>query len=254
MPLIRGNHYFDNHFTQVPNHWIRDSRLSFKARGILFLILSNDPGFTLSIRRIADQSKEGKDAIRSAIKELEFFDYLIKEEPDHNGETVWRTHDPDRAENPTTPVGKPAHPRSDNPHTKNTNKNNNKNISAFFDEFWKEYPRKLDKAKAYKAFRSALARAKFEDILAGTIRYKQDPSRKEEFTKYPATWLNADAWDNQYEPAKDTEARKRMEREREWTREYLAEQAEIAKQSGEIPKCQHDNNPALCKVCLKGIG
>ena len=35
MPVIRGHHSFDNHFTQIPNHWLRDSRLSFKARGLM---------------------------------------------------------------------------------------------------------------------------------------------------------------------------------------------------------------------------
>lgn len=252
MPLIRGQHYFDNHFTQIPNHWIRDSRISFKARGILFLILSNDPGFTLSIRRIADQSKEGKDAIRSAIKELEFFGYLVREDQDHNGETIWRTHDPDRADNPPTPVGKSDHPRSENPHTKNTNKNKNKNIYPQFEEFWKEYPKKRDKGAAYKAFQSALSRAKFEEILAGTIRYREDPTRKPEYTKYPASWLNADAWENEYEPSRESEARKRMDRDRELTKQFLEAEAKIAEQASPAPKCKHGSNVALCKACLNG--
>ncbi len=71
------------------------------------------------------------------------------------------------------------------------------NYRELFDEFWKEYPRKSDKRAALKAFRSALNRATFEDILAGCIRYATDPNLPEaRFIKHPATWLNADAWEN----------------------------------------------------------
>jgi hypothetical protein len=70
-------------------------------------------------------------------------------------------------------------------------------VSELFDNFWKEYPRKSDKRAALKAFRSALSRATFEDILAGVIRYANDPNLPEaRFIKHPATWLNADAWEN----------------------------------------------------------
>jgi len=70
-------------------------------------------------------------------------------------------------------------------------------VSELFDNFWKEYPRKSDKRAALKAFRSALNRASFEDILAGVLRYAQDPNLPEtRFIKHPATWLNADAWEN----------------------------------------------------------
>lgn len=84
---------------------------------------------------------------------------------------------------------------------KNLYKKPNKNLTAqneqnLFNEFWKEYPRKLDKGKAVKAFASALTRASLEDILAGAIQYKNDPNRLDEFTKYPASWLNADSWEN----------------------------------------------------------
>ena len=94
-------------------------------------------------------------------------------------------------------------PMTENPTTKNTiNKEykelKNKKIYTheLFDEFWKEYPKKLDKPKAKRAFASALKRAKFEEILAGAIQYRNDPNRVDEYTKFPATWLNNDAWEN----------------------------------------------------------
>jgi hypothetical protein len=70
-------------------------------------------------------------------------------------------------------------------------------VSEMFSDFWNEYPRKSDKRAATKAFKSALNRAKFEDILAGVIRYANDPNLPEQrYIKHPATWLNADAWEN----------------------------------------------------------
>jgi hypothetical protein len=94
-------------------------------------------------------------------------------------------------------------------------------VSDMFNEFWKEYPRKSDKRAATKAFKSALNRATFEDILAGTIRYANDPNLPEQrFIKHPATWLNADAWENGPLPA---DPRRSKEREREDEQKKLEE-------------------------------
>lgn len=70
-------------------------------------------------------------------------------------------------------------------------------VSELFDEFWKIYPRKSDKRAALRAFKSALSRVSFEDIMAGVHRYATDPNLPDmSFIKHPATWLNADAWEN----------------------------------------------------------
>ena len=124
-----------------------------------------------------------------------------------------------------------------------------------FNEFWTAYPRKLDKAKAFRAFRSALKRATFEDILAGVLLYRNDPKRDTDFTKYPATWLNNDSWENTHEPSKDSEAARRAQERREKERAisdaFLAEQKERDKLAGPAPKCPHGENVALCKKCLQ---
>ena len=105
-----------------------------------------------------------------------------------------------------------------------------------FDEFWTSYPRKLDKAKAFRAFRSALKRAKFEDILAGVIAYRNDPKRDPDYTKYPATWLNNDAWEN---AATTPEARAaneaRREKEIKASTDYLRQLAEMEKNAAPPP-------------------
>ena len=257
MPLIRGHHSFDDHFTQIPNDWLRDTRLTFKSRGVLALIMSHRQGWSLSIASIAHSNQEGKDAIRSAVKELEDFGYLRRSQSNEAGrfgESVWTTQDP--ADEPMT-----ENPTTENPHTKKNIikeeqvKELNAQSDELFEEFWTAYPRKLDKAKAFRAFKSALKRASFEDILAGVLLYRSDPKRDPDFTKYPATWLNSDSWENSHEPSKDSEAARRAterrERERAASEAFLAEQREREQITAPAPKCVHDLNVALCKKCLQ---
>ena len=127
-----------------------------------------------------------------------------------------------------------------------------------FDEFWKEYPLKKDKGKAIKAFKSALTRASFDEVMAGTIAYRNDPQRKPEFTKFPATWLNADSWENEIAPSPDSEASRRAEerkkRERESSQAYLAEIREQANAATAPVKCKHDLSLARCVPCAKELG
>jgi hypothetical protein len=182
------------------------------------MLLSHSQGWSLSIQSIAEQNQEGRDAIRSAIAELEQFGYLFREQVNENGrfgEVVWITQDPTDYPLPENPL--PENPTPKNNNTKEEQVKNNERIYAqeLFKEFWKEYPRKLDKAKAARAFSSALNRASFEDILAGAIQYKNDPNRIDEFTKYPASWLNADAWENGPLPFDPRANKKREQQEQE---------------------------------------
>lgn len=115
MPLIRGHHSFDDHYTQIPNDWVRDSRLSLKAIGLLAQIMSHKPGWNLSIRSIARINETGVGTIKSAVEELEQFGYLERSKDQlHNedgtfADYVWTTADP--FQNPVTV--KTAHGKQD---------------------------------------------------------------------------------------------------------------------------------------------
>jgi len=87
----------------------------------------------------------------------------------------------------------------------------NQDYIAHFIEFWAVYPRHQDKRKAAQAWRNAVARLVATGIaivdarttlVSGAIRYRDDPNRLEEFTKYAATWLNADAWEDEPLPVR----------------------------------------------------
>ena len=71
---VRSRHR--THFTQIANAALRDKRLSFKDRGILAYVLSFQDDWKFSITAFKRQTPEGREAIRSAIKELESLGYV----------------------------------------------------------------------------------------------------------------------------------------------------------------------------------
>ena len=74
---------------------------------------------------------------------------------------------------------------------------------ARFPEFWAVYPRRVDRRAAEKQWRAALKRGADPDqVIDAARRYAQAKLDIEaRFIKHPATWLNADAFYNQPEPA-----------------------------------------------------
>lgn len=209
MALIRAHHSFDDHFTQIPNHWVRDKRLSLSSIGLLTQLMSHQPGWQITQESLAKANGIGRDAMRTILNELMSAGYLIRSEKrSRNGSGqlagyTYTTAEPTQVE-PTLDEPTLGEPTQAEPtHKKNILKeehleenNSKETMRDLFNEFWKEYPRKLDKGKALRAFKSALTRSDFADILAGAIMYRNDPNRIDEFTKYPASWLNADSWEN----------------------------------------------------------
>lgn len=63
-------------YTTMSNYHLRDSTISFKAKGILSMFLSLPKDWSYSVSGLAAISKEGKDGILSGLKELEAAGYL----------------------------------------------------------------------------------------------------------------------------------------------------------------------------------
>lgn len=85
-------------FTQVFNKAVRDRRLSRRARGLLVELLSHRDGYGISIPALVAAGPEGRDAIRSALAELEKYGYLHRSqerdpETGQLGEAVYEVTD-----------------------------------------------------------------------------------------------------------------------------------------------------------------
>lgn len=265
MPLVRGHHSFDDHFTQIPNQWLRDSKLSLKSIGLLAQIMSHTPGWNMSIRSLARANGTGVDTIKSAVLELEHCGYLKRGERQKQNEDgtfadyEWVTCDP--FQNPVTAQphhGQTEHKEEQDSLEEQEIKNNERTSEReLFDSFYKEYPRKVSPGDAFKAFKSALKRAKFEDIIAGLLQYKASGLPDKQFIPYPATWLRGDSWESEFSPSPDSEAaeRARIRREKEIaaSKAFLDQQREAEAQAGPPPLCQHGVLIARCNECMRSL-
>ncbi len=65
-------------YTVMSNHHLKDMNLSLKAKGLLSMMLSLPDSWNYTTRGLAAICKEGVDAIRSAIQELEGAGYIVR--------------------------------------------------------------------------------------------------------------------------------------------------------------------------------
>ena len=231
-------------YTTVPNWVVRDPNYSPNAFRLLAYLLSHQSGYELTYAQIERQTTLGRYAINEAAKFLIAEGWLewkqdkgadgkylaktwiIKDPNSDQMNPLWNDSTTEPFRNGTTNGLKEEHLLE-----KQTNKRKTLSegeIADLFNEFYNEYPKKVDKGAAKRAFKSALSRATFEDILAGAIRYANDPNLPEsKFMKNPATWLNADAWENG--PLPD-DPRRSKERERKQAeldlQEYIRRESE----------------------------
>ncbi len=68
MGVIRNK--AQSHFTSLPNETLRDSTLSWAARGLLSAMLSYPPDWEFNVTHLLTLATDGKHATRSAMKEL----------------------------------------------------------------------------------------------------------------------------------------------------------------------------------------
>lgn len=231
-------------FAQIANAALRDRRLSFKARGILALVLSNVGEWDATTNWIESQSDhDGKTAVQTAVTELTDLGYRrVTKERLPNGHlrtiTEW-FHEPsdrqiirrpdypavglsdgretgasiedhlpedhlpedqtdltlmDLGGSQTAPNGLEAEAPPRTP---------GKAVSpgrspygAAFGRFWEIYPRKVGKREAWKVWQQIISDASAEEIIAGAVRYRDDPNREPQYTAHPSTWLRAGRWDD----------------------------------------------------------
>jgi hypothetical protein len=136
-----------------------------------------------------------------------------------------------------------------------------------FDKFWSVYPRRTSKRAAVKAYESAVARSSHDAILAGAIRFANDPNLPQgEFIPYPTTWLNGDRWEDgplpertksKEEQQNDARMAEKARLERLWESERIRKLEVLEQEQKAVltpPKdCSHGNIVWNCRQCGFGL-
>lgn len=134
-----------------------------------------------------------------------------------------------------------------------------------FKAFWSVYPKSAEKDAAYKAWvKRIAAKVDPQDIIDGATRYAQDPNRVPQFTKNPATWLNAGCWTDDPLPAREltkeqiedrAREKARMEREAELerSRRMRDEMDQQKAKAAPMPDCEHGKPLLRCLPCMKRL-
>lgn len=74
----------EKNYTVLDNTFIKDTRLSWKAKGLMTYLLSLPDDWTIHLSEIEKHATDGKSALRSAINELKDLGYLKAEQKREN--------------------------------------------------------------------------------------------------------------------------------------------------------------------------
>ena len=218
----------ETNFTMMSNVGLRDKRLSFKSKGLLAYMLSLPDDWVFYEEEITKHSTDGKQSVRTGLKELQQFGYLIKNQSREKGKFAkvdWLLYDePGNVDIqvflPQTEKRSTDNPPTENPPTENkpllstnvtkdlnkqiTNKTANQDSSVSdFEAVWKLYPNKKGKPVALKAYKRAIKNGVTnEAIKNGVEQYVMEIERKRiaaEYVKHGSTWFNQECWADSYE-------------------------------------------------------
>lgn len=216
---------FDRDFAMIPNAWLRDERLTRKARGLLAELVSHRPGWKVSVKHLVRAGREGRDAIYGAIAELVELGYLERITVRDAGkfdETSYRVTAPPAATSGFPVHGKTASgesaPKEDHQEEDQDQElllspdgpSESPVYEETFEAFWGVYPRHVGRIAAEKAWGKAMRKAGAVVVLEGARRLRDDPNLPaQQFVPHPATWLNRGGWED--EPLPPLQGRQQAE-------------------------------------------
>lgn len=119
-------------YTSMSNYHLRDRNLSLRAIGLLSKMLSLPPEWDYTVTGLAAICREGRDAVRATLMELEAAGYMIRQQT-HSASGTFSKNDyivyerPPLTENPSTANPSTVKPLTENP--TQINKDLNKGLS-----------------------------------------------------------------------------------------------------------------------------
>lgn len=127
----------NENYTVLSNYHFKEKEMTLKAKGLLSLMLSLPESWDYSAAGLVTLSKDGKDSVSAALKELEKFGYLKRTQAyNENGtfsgydyEIFEKPNADKKTENPPTENPLTENPLTGNPPQLNTKKQNKKELS-----------------------------------------------------------------------------------------------------------------------------
>lgn len=215
-------------FVTVTNDLARDKRLSFKARGLMLLILSHSGEWNVTASWLEEQGLEGREAIRSGLNELKALNYArydtITDGSGRFSGARWTFYEEpadcapevgepiDSSPNVGNPIIGTPSPSEDNRTEDNSLENNVQKPPLIpqlgMNEKWLKrraeadqaeqlyalYPKKVAKPEAIRAISKALKREGFEKLCVAVAEFAKAwagvPALEMGYCPYPASWFN----------------------------------------------------------------
>lgn len=143
----------NENYTVLSNYHFKEKEMSLKAKGLLSLMLSLPETWDYSAAGLVTLSKDGKDSVNAALKELEKFGYLKRTQAFNDNGTfsgydyeIFEKPNPDavtKTKKPSTEKPFTENPSTGNPQQLNTNESNTKKLNTKV----KEEERKTEQAR-----------------------------------------------------------------------------------------------------------
>lgn len=200
---------FEDHYTQIPNGWMRDQRLSRRARGVLAEIMTHRVGWHVSVTGLAKAGPEGRDAIRKALDELKDAGYLaVSQTRGDRGrwnEVEYDLRDPFTADGFSvsggfTGSGATVSGESDTKKNISIEDQQREVLSDLLQVLWMMWPssrrstRKVVELRLKTALKRADAPTLIEAVKAHTDVWSTWPAGDVQYVPLLSTWLNQERW------------------------------------------------------------
>ncbi len=214
----------DRNYTQMSNYHLRDKSLSLRAIGLLSKMLSLPPDWDYTVSGLTATCKEGRDAVRGALVELEKAGYMHREQSHTKAGTFGRNDYVVYERPPLTGFPSTVQPSAVGPSAGNAaqiNKDLNKDLDNIppeaprrgrrepkeapewkperFAAFWAAYPRGEKKQAAIAAWDKLHADEGLLNLMAVALKRQL---ASEEWQRgigipYASTWLNGRRWEDE---------------------------------------------------------
>lgn len=192
---------FESNFTRVPNEWLRDRRLSRRARGLLAELMTHTVGWEITTESLIEGGTEGRDAILKAVAELEAYGYLTRMQARKGGkfqgvdytitDPAARAAESPRPENPVTVENSPCpeNPKPPCPEKPYTAKPKQRRTSSLEDHLLEDHSVSADALTGGEGLTTEALPMEIPAAPAVTVAKADSPATPEE-------WVAKRAYDN----------------------------------------------------------